>query len=369
MTDILQIISMFQVPRVLVDAIPYGSGHINDTYFVRFQEDAGPVPVILQRINHQVFKQPEKLMDNVTRVTRFARECIQAAGGDPERETLNLIPTQDGGSFYRSQDGEYWRCYQYISGAHTYDKAEDLRQVYTAAQAFGNFQKLLARLPGERLHETIPDFHHTRKRFAAFLTAVKNDTAGRARTVGPEIDFILQREADASIVVDLLGSGELPERVTHNDTKLNNVLIDDLTGEGICVIDLDTMMPGSTLYDFGDLVRMGAASAVEDEPDLDKVGLDLSLFEALAHGYLKAARDFLIPLEWELLPFGGKLITFEQGIRFLGDYLNGDVYYKIHHPHHNLDRARTQLKMVAEMERLRDVMEAIINSQRSGTAT
>ena len=260
MTDIHPIISQFQVPCLLTEAAPYGSGHINDTYFVRCQEGDRSVPVIIQRINHQVFKQPEKLMENVSRVTHFARERILAAGGDPERETLNLIPTWDDRSFYRTQDGDYWRCYQYIPGARTYDRAVDLHQVFTAAQAFGNFQKLLASLPGERLHETIPNFHHTRKRFETFLAAVRKDAAGRARSVAQEINFILQREADASIVVDLLASGELPERVTYNDTKLNNVLIDDLTGEGICVIDLDTMMPGSVLYDFGDLVRMGACS-------------------------------------------------------------------------------------------------------------
>ncbi len=362
--DLSEVSRHFHLPGPLIDAEVYGSGHINDTYLARFQADGLAAPAILQRINHHVFKQPEKLMDNITRVTRYARQRILAAGGDPAREALTLIPTLDGGSFHRTPAGEYWRAYEFISGAHTYDRTDDLRQAYTAARAFGNFQKLLASLPGGRLHETIPDFHHTRKRFTAFQAALEADAAGRVRGVQPEIDSILQREGDASVVVDLLERGELPERVTHNDTKLNNVLIDDRTGEGICVIDLDTMMPGSILYDFGDLVRMGAATAAEDEPDLSRVGFDLALFEALAQGYLDSAGDFLTSLEFELLTFAGRLITLEQAVRFLGDYLNGDVYYKIHHPGHNLDRARTQIKLVAEMERQQGAMETIIRACR-----
>jgi hypothetical protein len=303
--DLEAIASQFQVTGNWLGAVPHGSGHINDTYLARRQNGLGEAPFILQRINHHVFKQPEKLMENVERVTTYARQRIIETGGDPQRQVLNLIPTCQGSSYMITPQGEYWRAYTFIAGAHSYDRPENLRQVTTAARAFGDFQKLLADLPGGRLNETIPDFHNTPRRLAAFQSAVQADAAGRAAQVQPEIDFVLRRQADAGVVVDLLASGALPERVTHNDTKLNNVLIDDLTGEGICVIDLDTVMPGSLLYDFGDLVRMGAATAAEDEPDLDKVGLDLALFAALAQGYLEATGDFLTPLERELLRLGG----------------------------------------------------------------
>jgi aminoglycoside phosphotransferase (APT) family kinase protein len=305
-------------------------------------------------------------MENILRVTRHAREQIAAAGGDPQRETLTVIPARDGRPYYQTGDGETWRTYTFIEGVHTVELAQDLRQVYHAARAFGRFQRLLNSLPGPRLYETIPNFHNTPWRFTTFARALETDPLNRAGQVRTEIDFILRREADAAVLVDLLVQDRLPERVTHNDTKLNNVLMDDISGEGICVIDLDTTMPGSALYDFGDLIRMGTATAAEDEPDLAKVGIDLRLFEQLARGYLDAARDFLTPTEWDLLVFGGRLITYEQAIRFLGDYLNGDTYYKIQREGQNLDRARTQIKMLAEMERLQDKMEALVQQCRVG---
>ncbi len=364
-TRFLQDISgHFDIPGKFVDAAPHGKGYINDTYLARYETPAGLGCFIHQRINHHVFVEPVKVMENIERVTRYAREQIIAAGGDPQRETLNLVPARDGRSFYDIPEdapfGGYWRTYLFIGGARTLEVAENLEQVYHVARAFGKFQKLLDSLPGSRLHETILNFHHTRKRFETFRKALEANPAGRAETSRREIDFILRREKDASLVIDLLAKGELPERVTHNDTKLNNVLIDDRTGEGLCVIDLDTMMPGSTLYDFGDLIRMGTATAAEDEPDLNKVGVDLRLFTELSRGYLSATRDFLTPTELELLVFGGRLITYEQAIRFLGDYLNGDTYYKTQYKDQNLVRARTQIKMVAEMERKQGEMEAII---------
>jgi len=350
----------FQIDGQLIEAIPYGSGHINDTYLGRYRCAHGEKRFIHQWINHHVFKEPEKVMENIERVTRYARQQISANGGNPDRQSLTLIPARDGRSFFRTEQGDYWRTYVFIDGARSYDIAEDLRHVYNSSRAFGDFQKLLSNLPGERLHETIPNFHHTRKRFEAFLQAVKADPKKRAGSVKPEIEFILRREADASRVIDLLEKGVIPERVTHNDTKLNNVLIDDISGAAVCVIDLDTMMPGTVLYDFGDMVRMGAATAAEDEPDLSRVGINLTLFDRLAQGYLDAASDFLTPAELDHLAFAGKLITFEQAIRFLGDYLNGDVYYKIHRPEHNLERARTQLKMVMQMEEKMEEMQAIV---------
>lgn len=363
-SDLIAILRNFQIEGQLLEVVPYGTGHINDTYASRFQTGAGVVRYIHQRINHRVFKEPEKLMQNVERVTRYAREKIMAAGGQPDRETLNLIPATTGRSFFKSADGNYWRTYMFIEGARTYDQVEDPRHVYSVSKAFGNFQKLLSTLPGERLHETIPNFHHTRKRFEALQAAVAQDTHQRAAAVGNEIEFALRREADAAIIVTLLAQGQLPERVTHNDTKLNNVMLDDQTGVGVCVIDLDTMMPGSALYDFGDSVRIGASTAPEDERDLSKVGVDLDMFDRLTRGYLDAARGFLTPAEIDLLAFSGRLLTFECGMRFLTDHLQGDVYFKICRPGHNLDRCRTQFRMVAEMERKMAEMEAIVNKYR-----
>jgi hypothetical protein len=358
------IIAQFDTQGELVEAVPYGQGYINDTVLSRFITQQGDIRYIHQRINHNVFKEPEKVMENIERVTRHAREQIARAGGDTVRETLTVIPTREGKPYYRTGEGNYWRTYLFIDGAKTFEIAENMDQVYHAARAFGDFQKMLADLPGERLHETIPNFHHTRKRFDTFLKALEADPANRAFAVKNEIDFILHREDDASVAVDLLARGELPERVTHNDTKLNNVLIDNQSGKGICVIDLDTTMPGSTLYDFGDLIRMGTATAAEDECDLSKVDVDLRLFEPLARGYLDSARDFLTPTELDLLVFGGRLITLEQAIRFLGDYLNGDVYYKIKYPRHNLDRTLTQIKMIQAMEAKQKAMEAIVSRYR-----
>ncbi len=363
-TELADIFQQFAIPGKLVDVQLYGSGHIHDTYLGIYQEQGQRTRYIHQQINQHVFQQPEKVMENIERVTLHGRKQILAAGGDPLRETLTLVPTRDGASFIRTPHDEYWRTYIFIPGAQSVEVSQTIAQVYHAAKAFGNYQKMLNTLPGPRLHETIPNFHHTRKRLETFQLILKNDPVNRAQAVQTEIEFILKREQDAAVVVNLLAQGALPERATHNDTKLNNVLIDDQTGAGICVIDLDTTMPGTVLYDFGDLIRMGTATAAEDEPDLSKVSINLRLFEELAHGYLDAARDFLTPLEWEYLVFGGRLITYEQAIRFLGDYLNGDRYYKIHRPEHNLDRARTQIRMLQEMERLRADMEAIVAKYR-----
>lgn len=360
-----EIANRFQIEGDLLDAAPYGSGHINDTYLATYRTPGGTARYIHQRINPHVFKKPEQVMENIRRVSEHARAQILASGGDPRRETLTLVPARDGRMFTVDSDGGTWRAYHFVDGTRTYDTAPNLHAVYQAAHAFGSFQRLLASLPGERLHETIINFHHTRQRFSAFVEALQADSANRAAGVKREVNFLLKREADASIVVDLLAQGRLPERVTHNDTKINNVLFDEATGQALCVIDLDTVMPGSALYDFGDMVRAGAARSAEDEPETAKAGLDIALFTQLARGYVHAARDFLTPAEFELLAFAGKLITYEQALRFLGDYLNGDTYYKIHRPDHNLDRARTQIKLITEMEKQMGVMEAIIDRCRN----
>ncbi len=341
-------------------AVPYGCGHINDTFRADFQQNGRIKRYIVQRINKNIFKEPEKVMENIGRVTRFLRKRIIEAGGDPERQTLNIIPAKSGRDFAVTEDGEYWRVYVFIEGASIYETAEDASLIYAANKAFGNFQEMLSRLPGGRLHETIPDFHNTKKRFRNFVEVLEEDPLNRAASAKPEIDFYLKREPVASVIINALQSGEIPERITHNDTKLNNVLIDDATREGICVLDLDTVMPGSALYDFGDSVRIGACTAAEDEPNLDKVGIDLKLFECLTRGYLDAAKDFLTRKEIELLPFSAIVMAFECGMRFLTDYLNGDTYFKTSRPLHNLERCRTQMKITSEMEKSFGKMQAVV---------
>lgn len=362
--NLREISEHFDIRGRFLRAYPHNEGYINDTFLGEYQTRQGIKRYVHQRINHEVFKEPVKVMENIDRVTRYTRQQVLADGGNPARETLTLVITKNGQSYYHSPEGNYWRTYQHIEGARTYTAAENLDQVYQAARAFGRFMYMLDTLPGPRLHETIPNFHHTRLRFEAFQKALQADRAGRADGVRSEIEFLLQREKIASVVVDLLTLHGLPERVTHNDTKLNNVLIDDITGEGLCVIDLDTVMPGSALYDFGDLIRMGTTSAAEDERDLFKVSVDLRLFTELARGFLDATRDLLTLTEVELLVFGGRLITYEQAMRFLTDYLNGDVYYKTRYPEHNLDRARTQIRMVEDMELKQAEMEAILRQIR-----
>jgi len=358
--DIKPIVKNFKIDGEFIESAPYGSGHINDTFCAYYQTLQGKVRYIHQRINHNIFKKPEELMENIERVTTHLRGKIEAAGGNPLRETLQIVPALDGKSFYRTDDGNYWRTYLFIEGAKTYDVVPNLDVVYEASKSFGRFQKQIADVPGKRLHETIPNFHDTRSRFKAFQEVLSKDTKNRAASVNAEVDFVLKREQDASRLVDMLERGTIPERITHNDTKLNNVMIDDVTGKGICVIDLDTIMPGLPMYDFGDSVRIGASTAPEDEQDLSKVSFSIDMFERLTHGYLDAAREFLIPAEVGELAFSAKLLTFECGMRFLTDHLNGDVYFKIKRENHNLDRARTQFKMVSVMESQMDKMLAVV---------
>lgn len=359
--DIKSIAGHFMFEGEFIDACPYGSGHINDTYSASYGKDGIKTHrYILQRINHKVFKEPEKLMENIEAVTRHLSRKIIDAGGNPDRETLNIIPALDGKSFYRTDNGDYWRGYIFIENARTYDIVEDVRQMFNGGKAFGRFQELLGDFPVQKLHETIPNFHNTKKRYDVFVEAVQNDTANRAKHVKAEIEFVTKRAGDASILLDLLDNGSLPLRVTHNDTKFNNVMIDDRTGEGICVIDLDTVMPGLSLYDFGDSIRTGANPAAEDEKDLSRVCMELGLFESYTHGFLNSARKFLTPMELEYMPFGAKLMTFECGIRFLTDYLSGDVYFKVHREGQNLDRTQTQFKLVSDMEEKFERMHRIV---------
>lgn len=332
----------------------YGAGHINDTFAVWAAGRSRRW--ILQRINTDTFTDPAGLMENITGVTAYLRRQILARGGDPERETLNVIPTLDGKPYYTDTEGGAWRAYIFVEGTVCLQKVENERDFYTAAETFGNFQNQLAGYPAATLHETIARFHDTPNRYANFEKALAADVMGRAKDVGPEIAFIRAREADCRVLVDQLAAGVLPLRVTHNDTKLNNVLIDQETGKGICVIDLDTVMPGLSAYDFGDSIRFGANDCAEDEPDQSKVHFSLHLYKVFAEGYLAAAGSAMTEAERRSLPWGAKLMTLECGIRFLTDYLEGDHYFKISRPDQNLDRARTQFTLVQGMEREFDAM-------------
>jgi Phosphotransferase enzyme family len=358
--DIALVAAAFAIEGRFLEAAPYGNGHINETYASVFETSSGKKRFIHQRINEGIFQDVAGLMDNVLRVTEHVAAKAENMGLDPRRYALTVIPTTDGRSFWRDSDGGPWRTYIFIEDAVTYETVENLDHVENASRAFGEFQKQLADVPGKRLVETIPDFHHTRKRFENFKAAVKRDAQNRAAEVQAEIDFVLAREADCSRLVDMLERGELPERITHNDTKLNNVMLDPESGAAICIIDLDTCMPGLTAYDFGDSIRIGASTAAEDEQDLSKVSMNLDMFERITRGYLDAAREFLTPKEIEVLAFSGKLLTLECGSRFLADHLDGDNYFRIHREGHNLDRCRTQFKMVADMEAAMDQMESIV---------
>ncbi len=357
-----EVIEKFRFRGRLVDQRPYGSGHINDTYLLAFESgNEEPYRVILQRMNKNVFPKPAELMENIMNVTAYLRGKILENGGDPERETLNVIPTKDGEACYVDAKGDYWRSYVFITDATSYDQVEDPEHFYQSAVAFGRFQRLLADYPTDTLHEIIEGFHDTRARFALFEKAVREDRMGRAASVMREIEFLRERKSVADCFGELLDKGEIPLRVTHNDTKLNNIMIDNQTGKGICVIDLDTVMPGLVMNDFGDSIRFGASTAAEDEQDLSRVSCSMELFELYARGFMKGCGGSLTESEIQLMPMGAKVMTYECGMRFLTDYLEGDTYFKIHREHQNLDRCRTQLKLVEDMEKKWYTMQEIIN--------
>ena len=353
--DVAGVAREFQIWGEFIQAEPYGSGHINDTYCVIYEQAGTAVRYILQRINHKVFKKPAELMDNVKRVTEHLGGKLREQK-DFSRRALSLIPARDGRPYVCDPEKNYWRAYLFIERARTYDAVESPAQALEAARAFGHFQKLLADLPAPRLHDTVPDFHNTPRRFAALQEAINGDAAGRARLAAAEIDFALNHQAMAGSLL----AANLPERVTHNDTKFNNVMLDDVTGAGICVIDLDTVMPGLAPYDFGDMVRTTTSPTKEDELDLSKVKMQFPMFESLVKGYLGAAGDFLTKAEKQHLVVAGKLITFEIGIRFLTDFLMGDKYFKVHREGHNLDRCRTQFKLVESIEQQEPQMHQLV---------
>lgn len=349
----------------VLDLARFGGGHINETYCVRAEQADGTIRrFVLQRVNSNVFKRPEDVAENISNVTHYLRKIIREENGDPERETLRFLKTKQGKDVFRDGAGGYWRSYIFVDGSYTLQQVEKPEDFYSAAKAFGGFLYRLRDFDASVLHETIPQFHDTPKRFRDFCRALGDDPFGRSKTVSDEIDFVLSRRKDCAVLMDLLDEGKLPLRVTHNDTKLNNILFDENTGDALCVIDLDTIMPGLSLSDFGDAIRFGATTAAEDEPDLEQVNFDLNLYEVYVKGYLEGTKGALTDMEIEYLPWGAKLLTFECGMRFLADYLQGDTYFRTRYPDHNLIRARTQFKLVSDMEKHWNEMHEIVNKYR-----
>ena len=359
--DFNKIISQFQVEGKLVSCERYGEGHINETYLAVMDVDGKPLNYILQKINTKLFVAVDELMNNIRLVTEFNRAKIIANGGNPDRESLSLVYTIDGKPYYRCAECDgCFRVYKFITDAIAYQVVEKPEHFYQSAVAFGNFANLLAEFDATQLYEVLPRFHDTEKRFNDFMNSLNADKMDRAKDIQKEIDFVLSRKDYCGRIVNLLKSGEMPTKVTHNDTKLNNVMLDATTGEPVAVIDLDTIMPGSICYDFGDSIRFGCNPCAEDEKDLSKVNFQINLFEQYAKGYLSAVGKGATQIERDNLAFGAILMTYECGMRFLADYLDGDVYFRTHRPGQNLDRARTQFKLIEDMEKCFDEMQAIV---------
>ena len=360
-----EVLQAFDFGAPVVGAVRFGQGHINDTFVVHTQPvDACCRRFILQRMSPAAFKRPDQLMENIIGVTDYLGREIEKNGGDRSREALEVLRTRNGKPYYTDEAGGAWRVYPFIERTICCQSAETPELFAASGRAFGRFQRLLQSYPAETLHETIPHFHDTEDRLAKLKAAVAADKLGRAKDCQREIAFVLEREADCSVALRALRDGELPLRVTHNDTKLNNVLMDEKSGEGVCIIDLDTVMPGLAINDFGDSIRFGANHSAEDETDLGKVNLDVELFSVYTAAVLEGAGGSLTAKEIEYLPWGAKLMTLECGIRFLTDYLEGDVYFHISRPGQNLDRCRTQFKLVSDMEAHWDELMDIVMKYR-----
>ena len=356
-----EVLSAFDFGAPVVGAVRYGEGHINDTFCVHTQPaDRACRRFILQRMSAAAFKRPDQLMENITGVTEYLGKQILERGGDRTREAMEVIPLKNGQPYYTDSQGGAWRLYPFVEHTICHQSADTPELFAASGRAFGRFQQLLKDYPAETLHETIPNFHNTEDRLAKFKAAMEADKLGRAAECKPEIDFVLAHAADCSVALNAMREGKLPLRVTHNDTKLNNVLMDEITGEGVCIIDLDTVMPGLVIYDFGDSIRFGANHSAEDETDLSKVNLDIDLFAAYTAAFIEGTGGSLTNEEIAYLPWGAKLMTLECGIRFLTDYLVGDEYFHISREKQNLDRCRTQFKLVADMEAQWSELEKLV---------
>jgi len=350
------LLEVCQAFDVTCEGVKFGSGHINDTYYASRNGRL----CVLQKINTNVFQNPAGVMQNIFAVTDHLRKKMEEAGEDHSRGTLEFLKTTDGDLLFTDSLGECYRAYYYIDDSITFDSVSDPKQFYEAAKAFGRFQNMLSDFPSKQLYETIEKFHDTPNRVEQLRTAISNNSCNRLTECEAEVEYALKQAEGMHVVVDALQAGEIPCRVTHNDTKLNNVLFDTKTKQGICVIDLDTIMPGSLLYDFGDALRFGANTAAEDETDLEKVTFDLTLFEAYTKGYAAELKPAITKEEKELLAYSAKLMTYECGIRFLADFINGDVYFKTKYANHNLDRAKNQLKLCREIDANLVMMQRIV---------
>ena len=357
--EIKAILDNFAIAGTFSGFYPIDDGHINDTFTVVYNIGGKEMRHLLQRINTTVFKNPDELMANVDCVTAFLRDKIIAVGGDPEREALYCKPARTGKKYYADSEGRVWRLYNFIDNSYSNNSIDSPEVFFNAGKAFGDFQRLLADFPIDKLYETIPDFHNTGKRYRNLINSVAADPKGRVKYVQEELNFCYARRNETYVLTGKTLIGDLPLRVTHNDTKLNNILFDKTTDEPICIVDLDTVMPGLSLYDFGDAIRFGANTTTEDDKDIKNVSLDLGLYEQYVRGFLTSAGESLVTEEVRLLPFASKMMTFECGMRFLTDYIDGDVYFKTHYPDHNLVRCHTQFALVADMEAKYDEMMKI----------
>ena len=360
MKEIIEIIKHFDISGEIIEIKKLNSGHINTTFRVTVNEKGVTNYFTLQEINTYVFSNPEGVMNNIVGVTAHIRKKLKEAARDCDRGVLSLISASDGKYYYVDKDSRYWRVYRFIDKSHTLDKVENPNTLYNAGVGFGDFQKQLSDYPMDKLVETIPDFHNTPVRYAQLMDAVEKDAVGRVKNCLPEINFIKERKNEMRILTDLKAKGLMPVRVTHNDTKFNNILIDNESDEALSVIDLDTVMPGLVTDDFGDAIRFAANTADEDETDLSKVKISFELFEAFTKGFLQALEGMLTKIEIEHLVWGAKIITMEIGIRFLADYINGDIYFKIHKENHNLYRARCQLMLAKSIEENFDKLQEIV---------
>jgi len=357
--NLSEIFDCFRTEGTFLSGEAFGSGHIHDTFRIETREKEKD-NYILQRLNNKIFKNIPELQNNIERVTIHLREKLShIPGSDIKRECLCLIPSQDDKSWITDQDGNFWRMYIFISDHRSYNTVDSSVKAFEGGKAIGKFQVMLADMPGAPLHETIPFFHNIEKRLEAFNQKIKDNPAGRAQSVSLEIDEFLKRADEMRIILKLGSEGKIPLRITHNDTKFNNILLDK-NDKALCVIDLDTVMPGYVHYDFGDAIRTVTNNAAEDETDLSKVRMNIDLFKAYAEGYLSESGETLNEIEKEYLAFAPRLITYTIALRFLTDYLDGDNYFKIHREHHNLQRARAQLELVVSMEKQYEEMRRII---------
>ncbi len=365
-SEVKKIFDSFQVYGTFKDGKPYGSGHINDTFLVRTEEEHKP-DYIFQRINGNIFKDVPGLMENIRRVTGHIRMKLKSIpGSDPDRQTLTLVPAKTGKVYHVDEEGRFWRCYIFIDNSLSYDIVDSKDKAYEGGKAFGRFQRMLADIPEPPLNPTIPYFHDIEKRLATFHQTIKDDVVGRKKNVEKEIEFVEQRIDDLSTVHRLAKEKKIPERITHNDTKFNNVLLDK-NNKALCVIDLDTVMPGLVHFDFGDSIRTATNTAAEDEAVLEKISINLDLFEGYASGFLSETSEILMDIEKDYLAFSAKLMTYIVGVRFLTDYLDGDKYFKIKFPEHNLQRARAQFKLLSSMEENFEKMKGIIEKYAGRT--